>query len=344
MIAIKKQLPKLFLLAVSLLFSLSLFLISAEWYLSQKFKYPFLDQDLAPEEASRLSLLYNEYPMTKNFSGYVHDAGSPLEPFFAQTNSWGLREKEFSEEKHNQVRILVFGDSITFGYGVPDEYTFPKELDKELNENGNKTSRIEFEVLNFGVSGYNTHDEWLLLQSMGLKINPDMVLLMIAANDHEYREEISHNNPLLESIRKNISKESRFYLFKWLRYSLLRMEYINYYRKLKKNSEYLIRITNPLMKIIGLLQKNNIEFIAILIANGDPNCGELDRSDYDTIARLLDKHRVSYVDLDRDGFYRKFASSECSIIYLPDGHLNKKGNKELAKWITSFLKKNYFLQ
>ena len=46
------------------------------------------------------------------------------------------------------------GDSVTCGYGVREEETFPWHLEELLNRYFG-TDELSFEVINFGVIGYN---------------------------------------------------------------------------------------------------------------------------------------------------------------------------------------------
>ena len=75
-----------------------------------------------------------------------------LDPTSSLVNSAGFRDREFDRERRaGTVRIAALGDSVTFGYGVALEESFPKVLERILNE-----TRPGHEVLNFGVGGYNT--------------------------------------------------------------------------------------------------------------------------------------------------------------------------------------------
>src|SRR3989344_9377246 len=65
---------------------------------------------------------------------------------YATLNSHGYRGREFSLEKEPKTkRILVLGDSFTFGHGVSDQNTYPFLLEQELRK---KLQNIE--VINAG--------------------------------------------------------------------------------------------------------------------------------------------------------------------------------------------------
>lgn len=104
-----------------------------------------------------------------------------------QINSLGLRDVERQRTKPAMThRILVLGDSITFGWGVPFEKTFCQVLEKSLNADSPiPGSRIE--VLNAGVGNLNTAMEVAYFKNEGLSLQPDLVLLAWFINDAEPR-------------------------------------------------------------------------------------------------------------------------------------------------------------
>ena len=96
---------------------------------------------------------------------------TPFQPGkFLNSNSKGVRgqtEHDYSRTPGKQ-RILVFGDSFTFGTEVSDDETYSHYLESDLPNT---------EVLNFGIQGYG-HDQMLLyLQREGVKYHPDVVIV-----------------------------------------------------------------------------------------------------------------------------------------------------------------------
>jgi acyl-CoA thioesterase I len=77
---------------------------------------------------------------------------------------------------HSSV-ILVIGDSLTAGYGLPQDEAFPEQLQARLRQNG-----AEVRVVNGGVSGDTTAGGLVRLDWM-LAEKPDYVLLALGAND-----------------------------------------------------------------------------------------------------------------------------------------------------------------
>jgi len=104
-----------------------------------------------------------------------------------RTNSIGLRDVERQPSKPAATyRILVLGDSITFGWGVSFEATFCQVLEKALNADP-PIPGCRFEVVNTGVGNLNTAMEVSYLEHEGLGLEPDLVLLAWFINDAEPR-------------------------------------------------------------------------------------------------------------------------------------------------------------
>jgi len=97
-----------------------------------------------------------------------------------RTNSLGLRDREYAVPKPPSVfRILMLGDSFTEGGGLIAEDTIPKQLETQLNARCERA----FEVVNAGVASYSPVLEYLLLKSIGLTLQPDLIILEFDMTD-----------------------------------------------------------------------------------------------------------------------------------------------------------------
>src|SRR6187397_1318443 len=77
----------------------------------------------------------------------------------------------------NPPQILVFGDSLAAGFGLPPEASFPARLEARLAGDG-----IRARVVNAGVSG-DTTAGGLARLDWTLADKPDLVILELGAND-----------------------------------------------------------------------------------------------------------------------------------------------------------------
>lgn len=97
-------------------------------------------------------------------------------------NSKGLRNPEVGYERTpGTKRVLMLGDSLTFGWGVDEADTPSRLLERNLNAAGNG----KFEVINTGVGNYNSSMQVAYYLNEGYKYNPDLVILNYFINDAE---------------------------------------------------------------------------------------------------------------------------------------------------------------
>jgi lysophospholipase L1-like esterase len=85
------------------------------------------------------------------------------------TNAYGFRG-DFDARGGGRVRYAVVGDSFTFGLGVNDADTFVSRL--------NAAAPDDELYLNFGVPGYSTDQEYILLRRRVFDFSPQAVVLV----------------------------------------------------------------------------------------------------------------------------------------------------------------------
>jgi lysophospholipase L1-like esterase len=93
-----------------------------------------------------------------------------------RTNSKYTRGPEFSEVKPpNTLRIMTLGDSRTFGWGLADDETWSALLEKYLQEKIGSSRKVE--VINAGVNSWSFAQMNIYFREIGVKYQPDFVLL-----------------------------------------------------------------------------------------------------------------------------------------------------------------------
>ncbi len=98
-------------------------------------------------------------------------------------NTLGLRGPELPPAASDPAhRILVVGDSFTFGQGVKDHQTFPVYLEEVANQ---ASPFPRYRVINAGRSGTNTREQVEFLEQRGLGVEPDSILVQFYLNDLE---------------------------------------------------------------------------------------------------------------------------------------------------------------
>ncbi|MCC6954061.1 MAG: SGNH/GDSL hydrolase family protein [Deltaproteobacteria bacterium] len=95
----------------------------------------------------------------------------------AQDASGYRRTTPFPPRDRDRYRIIVLGDSYTFGYGVEEPFTYPRLLEQFLSS-GN-----DVEVLNLGVNGSQSEDVARILRREYARLAPDLVIYGVCLND-----------------------------------------------------------------------------------------------------------------------------------------------------------------
>ncbi len=262
------------------------------------------------------------------------------------SNSRGLRGiTEYAYEKPAGVtRILVFGDSFTFGDVVSDDETYPFYLQQLLPGS---------EVLNFGVHGYG-HDQMLLyLKEQTSKYSPDIVMTgfvtcNILRNIYNFRDYakpkfilqdgklVLTNTPIPppEELLQNEKYRSKFLrilkiIKTWRDWKTGKMD-------VSEKEHQAMKITEPILdEMIAEIRRIRAEPLFLYI----PSFND-----------LLEENRNLY---PVNSFFRRFVAgrdirwvsgvdalkreSEKGIDFEKEGHWNAKANELMAEAVAEYL-------
>ncbi len=102
--------------------------------------------------------------------------------FHFHTNSQGFRNQEEIpyQKSKGEVRVLVLGDSHTFGYEVNQQETYSAVAQELLRKNGWNAT-----VINAGLSGTGTAEQLVFFEQEGINYQPDYVVLGFFSNDFD---------------------------------------------------------------------------------------------------------------------------------------------------------------
>ena len=175
-------------------------------------------------------------------------------------NSAGFRGPEITIEKQEGAyRILMLGDSELFSMLLPEEDNLSRQLEKLLNE---KSGGLKFEVVNTGVEGYNTYQEFEVLKDKGLKYAPDLVVLNYVLNDPEPGEYYFGNNFLSRNsalyryciyrVKKGLIKRER----KRLKIKT-EPDHFNYLH----SGESFLHLKNTILEMAAMLEERKIKLV-----------------------------------------------------------------------------------
>lgn len=102
------------------------------------------------------------------------------------TNSFGMRDKEYSIEKpKNTLRIVLLGTSFEMGSGVESDQMFEKIVEERLNSEFLSDTTKKIEILNFSVGGYHLIQCVKQTKEKIFKFNPDIVLYFAHSQENK---------------------------------------------------------------------------------------------------------------------------------------------------------------
>jgi len=132
-------------------------------------------------------------------------AGVPVE-----INALGFRDqRDYALEKSARTfRILVIGDSVTFGHGTLSNTTYPFLLEQRLRQ---WKPDVDWQVWNLGVPGYATSQELAYLNRVGKRYQPDLVIVGFYPNDL-----VGNELPHTPSLARRAASRAQSAMQRWL--------------------------------------------------------------------------------------------------------------------------------
>lgn len=261
----------------------------------------------------------------------------------AHMNSLGYRGKEFNKTKPPGVtRILVLGDSMTFGHGVTDEQTYPYKLEQDL-----KAQNRKIEVINAGYKAGNSIDSYYVyLNKHGIELQPDIIILgFFVFNDITDLTENNWDKVNSEGLPEKVSSKSIVAdpSIKMLRRKNISLKYRFPYLR---DSHLFILLISELERL-GLIKYKQEPELKDVVYNGcvfSPDCigkfSEEEAKTYKIITamkKLADDHQVRFVTMLIPGdiqLYKSMAWKYSSVISPPDANpdfIQKRINANLSK-------------
>lgn len=275
--------------------------------------------------------LLESSPRTKRWSDRPY-------AFFLPAESHTLQEKDPSPKAAGSYRIIVVGDSFTFGPHLQLADTFPKRLEQMLNL---QPEGPRVEVLNRGLCGASTTTEIELVRN-ALRESPDLLILEITLNDaephalsKEEHEAIFNppwlRNPIFTTWRTLGFIASRIHNTQSIR------RYIDYHSKFFKNPQTFEKFHSSIGRIAQQAKEANVPIMAIVFPLFDFPIN--DRypftETHEIIATSLKSHGVRTLDL-RNAF-EGIPPERLQVIPGSDNHPNEIAHRIAAEHLLAAL-------
>lgn len=273
-------------------------------------------------------------------------------------NSFGFREKEFKIPKpNNTYRIMIVGDSFTWGAGLPINKRYAQLIEDGLNRDN--TSKFNFETIVFSFGGGMIDHYENLIKKYTEKIGADLVVIGIMYNDTNkkgWKDEGSRDKYL--SVYKKIKfiidkiilvKSETFEIFFNEKKIMNLFENLNlvadpfeanYISGYKDNSVNWINFNNQLNEIYKfVLKKTNTKPYIILLT---PALSSIDMSRFEDtnntyliVKKMFNKiessaKEIGFKTIDTLPEFKKNLNNQYLALNIHDAHPNEIANKAYA--------------
>lgn len=267
------------------------------------------------------------------YRGYEGDAPASI-------NAQGFRGPDWSAERLAAAqRVLCLGDSTTFGYGVADEETFPRQLEGELGPG--------VAVFNGGVPGYGTVQELALAPELLAQVKPQLVILTWLPNDvieGRSGSPVEIIDGYLVANRKRYEKRRRRWAGEGIHgsalYRLIRAKVRAYNHSFegweaRLGEEDLVDTRREILELAGLVKGAGSRFLLVLLPRREELESQSDCSHYERMRAWAEAQGLPCLDLFQA--WRADPPPDNDAHYLPrDGvHLKGAGYRRVAVAVAS---------
>ena len=319
------------------------------------------------------------YRLPANTKSYLK--GTSVRWFHLETNSLGLRDSEHDLSKApGTFRVLLLGDSMSMAEGVELTETYIKQFEKKANE---QTLTKKVETINAAIRGYGNDQEVVLFERIGMKFQPDLVILaFFEGNDFEDNRqgsifqlkdgELIKTTPTEESSPKMryYNQQIKIQNFPGYRFLVGHSHLVNFLRK--KYAAYLTHRAFSTQRSDqedrpnegqNIINEADWNLTTQILMRWDADCRKIKSVPLilfiPDINNIRTYKKLMSVNLRTDQRMRDFAHANNILfinladtfirdqnvenLYLPDGHLSPLGHDNTADEIIRFLRDNKIL-
>lgn len=276
-------------------------------------------------------------------------------------NSEGLRDRKThpTPKPAETWRVLLLGDSFTFGQAVDYDRTWPVLAERELERRG-----LRIDLVKAGIQGADTRSELILMRKMVQRYDPDVIVVGFLINDlytnlpYTPGDKDAAENPgaleaSLATTFQQANEERAFHLLRLARRVVTSFDagYIGLYLAVPQRGNFLqhplpaeaekqLKITETLFRQMvrycdslgkSLIMLSIPQQFQVLYAKSPRKGGEVDVSYYDRhFSSLAGELGFTWVPT-LEAFTAAAGRSEEELFYRLDGHLTPAGNAVVAE-------------
>jgi len=251
----------------------------------------------------------------------------------------------FPAKSKNQFRIMVVGDSITYGYGVEEERTYPRLIESSLYND------YRVEVLNLGISGYQSENILKLIRKYTPTLQPDLIVYGVCLNDFlppgvaDYQNNMAYLFPLPEAVKRFLSEKTHLgrRVSDAYNYVLMKLGLRNdfYADILKDFKSYQTRFARDVKDMNLFVLGRGLPPIVAMVLNQFP---DLNSKGYQ-IVMVAERHLTDagMTVIPTEEFYKKYDKQSMAVSPW-EPHPNEKAHKIFADFFIAHLQQRSELE
>ncbi len=258
--------------------------------------------------------------------------------YFLPSDAHSLQDSDPTPKPPGVFRVVVVGDSFTFGPHMQLEDTFSKKLEGMLNQN---RGAARLEVINRGVNGASTEQE-VEITRQAMQEHPDLLILEITLNDAE--PHILSDKERAELFGAPWLKWKAFSWFKLLELIAKRVHnsqtinrYIEYHSKFFREPATRSRFSTSIRRIANTARSGNVPLVAMVFPLFDFAVDQRYpfHETHEIIGQILAENDVRAVDLR--AAYTRIPPERLQVIPGVDNHPNEIAHRIAAERLVAVL-------
>jgi len=244
------------------------------------------------------------------------------------------RSTPFPEKKADTFRVVVVGDSLTFGIGIDTRWTYPAVLERRLRREFN------IEILNLGISGWNSADILEVVETWVPKLDPDLVIYGVCLNDFlpsDIKQEVYDNAyalPLPRDISNLFTQKTRLGAFLSDRYDALLRKWDlrkDFFDGILADIEgHQARFTNDVAAMNAFVRSQGLPSIVGMVLHQQPQYRDRGYQ----LTRIAEEAmlRAGFTVVPTEDYFRRYNNRNLAVSQW-EGHPSEEANQIFASML-----------
>ena len=250
------------------------------------------------------------------------------------------RTSDFEAKRSDTFRVMVVGDSLTYGDGIEERFTYPAVLQRLMEED------YAIEFLNLGSDGMQSEDIKKRIYEFVPRLRPNLVIYGVCHNDFlpsgvgQYAMTDKFSIPIPERVKRDLMARSRILRLTGDGYGafLLRVGLrADFYDDILKDfRNYQGRFAQDVAGMNAYVLSQGLPPIVAIVL--DQKYPAVDPRPYE-ITKVAERHlaRAGMDVIDTEPYYRSFSDQNLTVSRW-EGHPNEVANAIWARMIETHVR------